>query len=170
MNPAARSSAVSAWTHAESGPRTETKTFAWRRSFEVSTSVTVTKPIRGSLSSRRMMSAISSRRRGLIRSIRFPCIVIQGVVRRASRALQDLDPIVDDRSVEQGLDHVHGLRNLLVGVARIVRNAGDPERGALPGIVLIHLRDRDIEPALDLLLEPLQDVTLFFEGSDPREM
>ena len=52
-------------------PMTDTHTLAWRRSGVTSTSVIVTKPIRGSSTSRRMTSLISSRSSSSTRAVRW---------------------------------------------------------------------------------------------------
>src|SRR3972149_5527592 len=74
MNPRALSSAASDAFHFSSGPRMDTYTFAKRRSLVPSTSVTVTNPSRGSLSSRWRTREISSLMSWFTRSSRFGCM------------------------------------------------------------------------------------------------
>src|SRR3972149_6488098 len=127
MNPRALSSAASDAFHFSSGPRMDTYTFAKRRSLVPSTSVTVTNPSRGSLSSRWRTREISSLMSWFTRSRRFGCIT------------KDLDLHVDHVPIHAGLDEVQRLGNHLVGVAPFGGHAGDGQRGALPGVLLIVL-------------------------------
>src|SRR5207245_5916234 len=126
MNPLALASAASDDAHCSSMPRTETKILASRRSLVVSTSVTVTNPRRGSLSSRWSKSETSSLMSWLMRSRRLACIT-------------GTPPTGRSRSLEVLLHEVHHLVDHLVGVPRVVRDARDGEGRALPGAVMVHL-------------------------------
>ena len=70
----ARPSARSVCLRSCSEPMTDTHTLAWRRSGATSTSVTVTKPTRGSSTSRAMTALISSRSSSSRRAVRSSCL------------------------------------------------------------------------------------------------
>src|SRR5438105_2911338 len=162
MNPLALASAASDDAHCSSLPRTETKILASRRSLVVSTSVTVTNPRRGSLSSRCSKSETSSLMSWLMRSRRLACITWP--------ASPELHRPVDHVALEVLLHEVHHLVDHLVGVPRVVRDARDGEGRALPGVVMVHLGDRDVEAPPHLVLQALEDVALALERADLREV
>src|SRR6185295_11644029 len=145
--PRALSSALNEAAHCASGPNTETKTLACLRSGLVSTSVTVTKPSRGSLSCRCTSMEISSLMSWLTRTSRLPCI-----------GSENLDLNIGDPAVHVVLDVVHGLGDDLVGVARIAGDAGQGKGRTLPHVVVIHLGDRDLEAAPQGILQAFQYV------------
>ena len=71
MNGIAWRSAAIAASRSAGWPMTLTQTFAWRRSGVVSTEVIVANPIRGSATSRAMISPISCRSSSSTRSVRW---------------------------------------------------------------------------------------------------
>jgi len=58
------------------------------------------------------------------------------------------------------LDVVERLGDHLVGVTRIAGDAGHGQGGPLPGVVMIHFRDGDLEALAEFGLEAPQDVAL----------
>ncbi len=68
------------------------------------------------------------------------------------------------------VEAIERLGDDLVGVARIARDAGDGERGPLPGVVVVHFRDGDLEALAELVLEALQDVALALERAHVRQV
>src|ERR671931_824716 len=129
-----------------SEPRTLTKTRAWRRSGEVRTPVTVTKPMRGSLSSPMPSESTSftasstRRRRSLIECHELP---------RAQPELPLLAVQVALRLVEQPFC-----------LPRLARDARHRQAGALPQIVVVDLRDRGTESVLELCLRRAHELAL----------
>src|SRR4051794_41070454 len=129
-------------------PKTLTNTRAWRRSGLVSTAVTVTKPMRGSLRPSAIRAERTSRRASFTLRMRSVATLLsQYVVRRSDTASE-----------------VHGLRKLpkhitLQVVHRLFQGTEVPpdERGrhgrALPEVVMVGLRDRCAEAALQLCLQ-----------------
>src|SRR6266511_3133947 len=84
--------------------------------------------------------------------------------------LEDLHLDIGDVPVHVVLDVIHRLGDDLVGVARIAGDAGDGERGTLPGVVVVHFGDGDLEALTELVLETLQDVVLSPRRVSPRLM
>src|SRR5690348_8480933 len=89
---------------------------------------------------------------------------------RGALRSQDLHVDVGDPAVDVILDVVHGLGDHLVGVAGVTGHAGQGQGRALPHVVMIHLRDRDLEAPPQGVLEPLQRVPLALEGPDVRQV
>src|SRR5919197_2862715 len=129
-----------------SEPSTLTKKRAWRRSGEVRTPVTVTKPIRGSSSSRRLSGSTSStasstrRRRSLIERHELP---------RAQPELPLLAVQVALGLVEQPLRF-----------PRLARDARHRQPRALPQVVVVDLRHRRAEAVLELRLRRAHELAL----------
>src|SRR5919202_2992915 len=139
-----------------SEPRTLTKTCAWRRSGEVRTPVTVTKPIRGSFSSPMLSESTSftasftRRRRSLIE---------RHELARARPELPFLAVQVALGLVEQPL-----------GLPRLACDARDGEARALPQLVMVDLRHRRAEAVLELRLRRADELPLALQRARLREV
>src|SRR5689334_20285498 len=129
---------------------------AWRRSREVSTPVTVTNPIRGSLSSGSdsdstcRIDSFTRRMRSLI-----------GIHDRPLHPQQ-----LPFLTGEVALGAVEQLLELSVPA----RDAGDREPAALPQVVVVDLRDGGAETVLKLRLRGLHVLALALEGAGLREV
>src|SRR3712207_2183713 len=131
-------------------PKTDTKTLAWRRSGEVSTAVTVTKPTRGSLISVAIASESTSRTASSTRSMRSDFMLVPKVRPRDHTAL-DADAL-RTAGVEQA---ARGVGRLLAPPGR-PRGHRDRERRALPGVLVVHLRHGGAELRAQRRLERVQ--------------
>src|SRR5919202_1968624 len=154
--PCAAARPASVRSRFRSEPRTLTKTRAWRRSGDVRTPVTVTKPMRGSFSSpmpseSTSFTASSTRRR---RSL-----IERHELAGARPELPFLAVQVPLRLVEQPL-----------GLPRLARDAGDGEARALPQLVVVDLRDRRAEAVLELRLRRAHELPLALQRASLREM
>src|SRR5262245_30493447 len=117
----------------------------------------VTKPMRGSLTSRSSRRATSSRIRSASRSVR--------VLIGASGSGQVLDVAAQDLARCAPLDLLlDGREGLLQrGVRR--GDAHDPQRGPLPQVLVLDLGDRDVVMLAQPVLEAAQDHALLLEGA-----
>src|SRR5919197_1100489 len=129
-----------------SDPSTLTKTRAWRRSGEVRTPVTVTKPIRGSLSSP-IPSESTSLTASFTRRIR--SLIERHELPRPRPELPLLAVQVALRLVEEPLR-----------LPRLAGDARDRQPRALPQLVVVDLRDRRAEPVLELRLRRPDELPL----------
>src|SRR5207302_3699430 len=157
--PLAECSPASAAARSGAPPRTLTNTRALRRSALVSTPVTLTNPMRGSLRSSVMCAETISRTASLTLRIRAPAILVEDLLRGDQSPL-DSNPIGELR--------LHVAAELHAGPfhdAGVPPYKGRGQRGALPQIVVIGLRDGGPEAALELRLEADQLLPLALEAS-----
>src|SRR5438094_3755411 len=139
-----------------SEPRTLTKTRAWRRSGEVSTPVTVTNPMRGSLSST-SASASDSRIASLTRRIRSG--IGAHYLSLGAHELVLLSVQIADRLFEQ-----------LLRLAVLAGDAGHGQPGALPEGVVVDHGHRRAEAVLELRLCRLDVLPLSLQRSSLGEV
>src|SRR5690242_4609398 len=155
-NPCAERSPSRVASRSGSSPRTLTNTRAWRRSGLVLTPVTVTNPTRGSRRSLAIASLSTSRTASSTRRMR-PLAIL-------SLPAETWDQVVQLGDRHDGSLHVHALRAPRlqpafhpVGSDRQQRQrpAGQcgGERRPLPEVLVIHLRDGNSEPAVQLGLD-----------------
>src|SRR5262245_36246644 len=154
--PCADSSPSSVSSRLRSLPSTLTKTFACRRSGDVSTPVTVTNPIRGSLSSPRA-SARVSRIASFTRRIR--SVIGHHHVLLRGQELVLLPAEIADRFLEQALC-----------LAVLAGHARDRQPRPLPQIVMVDLRHRRAEAVLELRLRRLHVLALALQRPRLRKM
>ena len=64
-----------------------------------------------------------------------------------------VDLVIENEGVGVTLDEVDHLAQDLIHEPRVVADTGDPQRGALPVIKTIHLRDRDVKASVDAILD-----------------
>src|SRR5688572_25536830 len=163
-NPCEALSPSSVRVRSSSSPSTETYTRALRRSGLVSTDVTVTKPTRGSRRSPAMWVERTSFTASLTRRIRSPGILMKSLV-----------------DGEHGSFNADTLRKLPIEPAfnpvraRIYVACRTPHHGRrdgrpLPQVVMIGLRHRGAEPALELRFHRLQLLPLSLEAPVLREV
>src|SRR5436309_905701 len=139
-----------------SEPRTLTKTRASRRSGDVSTPVTVTKPIRGSFrlpipsESTSLSASLTRRMRSLIECHEVP---------RSRPQLPFLAVEVALRLVEKPL-----------GLARLAGDAGHGEPRALPQLVVVDLGHGDTEAVLQLCFRRPDELPLALQRARLGEM
>src|SRR4051794_33467596 len=133
-------------SRAASSPSTLTYTRAARRSGLVSTPVTVTKPMRGSLRPAARCEDRTSRTASLTRRIRAPGI-LEHFLAGNERSLYEnaLGKLRLDIAPELGPGVVHDRRRS--------PHESSGERGALPQVVMVGLRDGGAEAALQLRLQ-----------------
>src|SRR5262245_2717549 len=67
-------------------------------------------------------------------------------------------------------DEVHGLGHDFVGVTRVGGDVGEREGGALPRVLVVDLRYRDLEARPHPLLEPPEDVALALQRIHVRQV
>src|SRR3954452_16687333 len=143
---------ASASSRSASSPRTLTKTRALRRSGLVSTPVTVTNPIRGSLRSPEMCAEITSRTASLTRRILAPAILEDPPA--AEYLFAGHQSALDPHSLRKLRLHV--ALELRAGLADRGGVASDQRRGqgrALPQVVMVGLRHGRPEAPLQLRLQ-----------------
>src|SRR3954468_18243251 len=139
-------------------PRTLTNTRAWRKSGLVSTAVTVTKPIRGSLSPSAMRADRTSRRASLTLRMRSPGTLLPQYVFCGN------DAALEANGFGKLREHV-----ALEVVPRafewseVTADECGGQRGPLPEIVVIGLRDRGAEAAMQLGFQGQQLLALPLE-------
>src|SRR5438445_1212592 len=138
---------------ASASPRMLTKTLACRRSMLSSTSVTETKPIRGSFISRWRIALTS---------------ILKSSRSRARRTLMTnsphLDGVVQHDEVAVPVDRLGDVRQHLVGVPRIGADAGDGQARPPPGVVVRHLGRGHMKPMVEPVEERLQDPSFVLEA------
>jgi hypothetical protein len=79
--------------------------------------------------------------------------------------IDDFDIIIEDFGIEMAVnDEIDDLREHLVGVPFIVTDSADADGRQLPGIVIVHLGDGDIEPAADPTNDGLDHLPFPLEG------
>src|SRR5437588_2082320 len=122
----------------------------------------------------------SSRRKGRVASKAATRSSTGGAARRLIRGSQveELEARLGDQRLPLVLDVAQHLLTDLVGVAAVTADAGDPQGGQLPGVLVVDLGDGDVEGAphpldhradhLALLLQgvALGDVQRDHEGTD----
>src|SRR4029453_7616879 len=144
--PCAASSPASVSSRFFSEPRTLTKTCACRRSGEVFTPVTVTKPIRGSRSSP-TASARTSCTAALTRRMRS----------LTGRHHLSLDP---HELVFLSVQVANGLFEQLRRLPMLARDASNGQPASLPQVVVVDLCDGGAEAVLELRLRRLDKLAL----------
>src|SRR3954469_3209908 len=156
-SPCAAVSPASVRSRLRSVPSTLTKTVAWRRSVEVSTPVTVTKPTRGSFNSP-TASEITSRTASFTRRMRSLMHVLKRSVVQGDDVSLHADEL-ESLAGEKSLGAVQQLVELPVPP----RDAGEGDPRALPELVVVDLRDRRAETPLQLRLHREQLLALSLE-------
>src|SRR5262245_2258644 len=154
--PCADSSPCSVFSRLRSLPRTLTKTFACRRSGDVSTPVRVPDPTRGSLSSP-TASASVSRIASFTRRIRSVIGPHDAFLHGQELVLLAVE--VADRLLEQAL-----------GIVVLPRRARDRQARPLPLLVMVDLGHRSAEAVLQLRLRRLDVLALALQRPRLREM
>jgi hypothetical protein len=78
--------------------------------------------------------------------------------------IDDFNVVIEDFGVEVSVDdEIDDLGKNLVGMALIVTDGADADRGKLPGIIIIDLGNSDFEPAADTAGNGFQDLALAFK-------
>ena len=80
-----------------------------------------------------------------------------------------IDLVIENQGIAVAINEVDHLAQGLIHQARIVADAGDPQRGALPVIKTVHLGDGDIEAALDSIFDALDNPTFALERAVARD-
>jgi hypothetical protein len=76
-----------------------------------------------------------------------------------------LNRIIEDFGVEVTvLDKVNNFRKYLIAMPLIIADGTDTDGRQLPGVVIVHFRDGDIEPAADPADDGLDDLPLALQG------
>src|SRR5215208_6114862 len=150
-------SARSSWL-----PSTDTYTRAWRRSLLVSTEVTVTNPMRGSLTPSASRADTTSRTASFTRRMR--SAMLEKVFPRHHSAFHA-------RALGKHRDHeALDSRGLIPQRAGVSAHDGCRELRTLPEIVMVGLCDGRAEAALQLSLQRAQFLPLALETSVVREV
>src|SRR5689334_3881907 len=144
--PCAAASPASDSSRLRSDPSTLTYTVAVRRSGEVVTPVTVTKPMRGSLSSS-TASASTARTDSLTRRMR-------SVIERHHV------PLAAHEHELLAVEPARGLVEEPLDLALLARDDSRRQARALPQLVVVDLRDGRAEPVLELRLRRLHELAL----------
>src|SRR4051794_22848819 len=148
-----------------SSPRTLTNTRAWRRSGLVSTAVTVTNPMRGSFSPSARRPESTSRTASFTLRMRSEGILaIQEVFARHKNSFHS-NPVgkhPHDITLQTG----RGVRER----SRVAPDQRRGDRGALPEVVMVGLRNGGAEAPLQLGLERLELLALALEAAVVREV
>src|SRR5574337_1698617 len=93
----------------------------------------------------------------------------RAVPRHAGSVGDQVDLVIHHQDLAVRLDPVHHLREGFIHQAGIVAHGRDPQRGPLPVVQPIHLRDAHVEPGLQPILEALDHPPLVLQRPALRD-